>query len=273
VEDDGEGETVLLLHGWPDDHRLWRHQVATLTTAGYRTITPDLRGFGASDKPDEVGDYAMLKVVGDLLALLDRHGVRRAHVVGHDWGGAIGCTLAALAPGRVSSLSCLAVGHPAAFRDAGWEQRERSWYMLLFQFPGIAERWLAQSDFANLRAWSRHPEIDGVVERLRAPGALTASLGLYRAVLPPESLLGPPPPLPPIQVPTLGVWGSEDFALTERAMTGTERYVAAPWRYERMEGLGHWMPLEAPERVNALLLSFLDSTRAAAAASEDSPAA
>jgi pimeloyl-ACP methyl ester carboxylesterase len=79
--------------------------------------------------------------------------------------------------------------------------------------------------------------------------------------------------LPPIQVPTLGVWGSEDFALTERAMTGTERYVAAPWRYERMEGLGHWMPLEAPERVNALLLSFLDSTRAAAAASEDSPAA
>jgi pimeloyl-ACP methyl ester carboxylesterase/2-polyprenyl-6-methoxyphenol hydroxylase-like FAD-dependent oxidoreductase len=273
VEDDGEGEAVLLLHGWPDDHRLWRHQVAALTTAGYRTITPDLRGFGASDKPDEVGDYAMLKVVSDLLALLDRQGVRRTHVVGHDWGGAIGSTLAALAPGRVTSLACLAVGHPAAFRDAGWDQCERSWYMLLFQFPGIAERWLAQGDFANLRAWSRHPEIDGVVERLRAPGALTASLGLYRAVLPPESLLGPPPPLPPIQVPTLGVWGSEDFALTEQAMTGTERYVAAPWRYERMEGVGHWMPLEASERVNALLLSFLDSTRAAAEAKENSTAA
>ncbi|RYP81216.1 alpha/beta hydrolase [Nocardioides guangzhouensis] len=273
VRDGGEGEPVLLLHGWPDDHHMWRHQVAALTNAGYRTIAPDLRGFGASDKPEDVGEYTMLKVVGDLLALLDRHGVRRAHVVGHDWGGAIGSTLAALAPGRVSSLTCLAVGHPAAFRDAGWDQRARSWYMLLFQFPGIAERWLSQDDFANLRAWSRHPEIDDVVGRLRTPDALTASLGLYRAVLPPESVLGPPPPLPPIQVPTLGVWGSQDFAVTEQAMTGTQQHVAAPWRYERMEGLGHWMPLEAPERVNALLLSFLNSARRAAEAVKTSPAA
>ncbi|MET0524497.1 MAG: alpha/beta fold hydrolase [Nocardioides sp.] len=273
VQDTGEGEPVLLLHGWPDDHHLWRHQVAALTDAGYRTIAPDLRGFGASDKPDDVGSYTMLKVVGDLLALLDRHGVRRAHVVGHDWGGAIGSTLTALAPGRVASLACLAVGHPGAFRDAGWDQRARSWYMLLFQFPGIAEEWLAQGDFANLRAWSRHPQIDAVVERLRAPGALTASLGLYRAVLPPESVLGPPPPLPPIQVPTLGLWGSEDLAVTEQAMTGTERYVAAPWRYERMEGVGHWMPLDAPERVNELLLGFLDSTRGAAEAAKTSSAA
>jgi pimeloyl-ACP methyl ester carboxylesterase/2-polyprenyl-6-methoxyphenol hydroxylase-like FAD-dependent oxidoreductase len=264
VQDVGDGEPVLLLHGWPDDHCLWRAQVAALTAAGYRAIAPDLRGFGASDKPADVSGYTLLKIVGDLLALLDRLGVTRAHVVGHDWGGAIGSSLAAMAPGRVSSLTCLAVGHPAAFRDAGWNQRERSWYMLLFQFPGIAEQWLARDDFANLRAWSRHPRIDAVVDRLCEPGALTASLGLYRAILPPESVLGPPPQLPPIQAPTLAMWGSEDFAVTEQAMTGTERYVVGPWRYERMTGAGHWMQLDAPDRVNSLLLDFLAEQSAVA---------
>ncbi|MET1058480.1 MAG: alpha/beta fold hydrolase [Nocardioides sp.] len=258
VQDEGAGEPVLLLHGWPDTHALWSGQVAALTAAGYRTIAPDLRGFGASDKPDDVSGYGMLQVLGDLLGLLDRLGVRRAHVVGHDWGGAIGCMLAAMAPGRVSSLTCLSVGHPAAIREAGWEQREKSWYMLLFQFPGVAERWLSQDDFANLRSWAGHPRIDEVVTRLRAPGALTASLGLYRAVLPPESLLTPPGALPPIQVPTMGVWSAGDVALTERAMTGTERYVVGGWRYERIEDAGHWMQLDAPDTVNRLLLDFLD---------------
>ena len=116
-----------------------------------------------------------------------------AHVVGHDWGGAIGAVLAALSPNGSPGLTCLSVGHPAAFAAAGWEQREKSWYMLLFQFPGIAERWLAADDFANLRNWSRHPDIDSVIERLRDPAALTASLAVYRAILPPESLIRPRP--------------------------------------------------------------------------------
>jgi pimeloyl-ACP methyl ester carboxylesterase len=264
--DEGAGEPVLLLHGWPDDHTLWRDQVAALTAAGHRAIAPDLRGFGASDKPADVSEYGMLHVVADLLGVLDRLDLPAVHVVGHDWGGAIGCTLAALAPRRVSSLSCLAVGHPGAIRSAGWEQREKSWYMLLFQFPGLAERWLSQDDFANLRAWGRHPRIDEVVARLREPGALTAGLGLYRAVLPPESLLGPAPALPPIMAPTMGIWGTEDFALTERSMTGTEQYVAGEWRYERIEGAGHWMMLDAPDTVSSLLLDFIGSHARAGAA-------
>jgi pimeloyl-ACP methyl ester carboxylesterase/2-polyprenyl-6-methoxyphenol hydroxylase-like FAD-dependent oxidoreductase len=257
VDDVGSGEPVLLLHGWPDTHALWRHQVPALNAAGYRTIAPDLRGFGASDKPADVADYGMLQVLGDLLGLLDRLDVRRAHVVGHDWGGAIGSMLAALAPDRVRSLTCLSVGHPGAFRAAGWEQREKSWYMLLFQFPGVAEQWLSADDFANLRAWSRHPDTEDVVARLTDPAALTASLGLYRANLPPESLLADPVSVPPIQAPTLGVWSTGDLAVTEQAMTGMEEYVAGGWRYARVEGAGHWMQLDAPETVNRLLLDFL----------------
>jgi pimeloyl-ACP methyl ester carboxylesterase len=129
--------------------------------------------------------------------------------------------------------------------------------MLLFQFPGVAEQWLAQDDFANLRSWSRHPDIDRVVARLREPGSLAASLGLYRAILPPESLLAAPGPLPPIQAPSLGIWSTGDLAVTEQAMTGTGRYAVGGWRYERIEAAGHWMQLEAPETVNELLLEFL----------------
>jgi len=187
----------------------------------------------------------MLPVVGDLIARLDRLKIQHSHVVGHDWGGAIGAVLAALAPERVTSLTCLSVGHPAAFAAAGWEQRQKSWYMLLFQFPGVAEQWLSQHDFANLRAWSGHPEIDDVVARLRSPATLEASLGLYRAILPPESLLAPPADLPPIRVPTMGVWSTGDLAVTEQAMTATEGYVSGGWRYERIKRAGHWMQLDA----------------------------
>ena len=259
VTDVGQGPPVLLLHGWPDTHELWRHQVAALTEAGYRTIAPDLRGFGDSDKPGAVEEYGITKVIGDLIGLLEGLDVPKAHVVGHDWGGAIGSVFAALVPERVASLTFLSVGHPAAFGAAGWLQRQKSWYMLLFQFTGIAEQWLSQDDFRNFREWARHPDHDSVVGRLREPGALTASLGLYRAILPPESLLAPPADLPPIRAATMGLWSAGDVAVTEEAMTGSAAFVSGPWRYERVEGAGHWLQLDAPAQVNRLLLDFLAS--------------
>jgi pimeloyl-ACP methyl ester carboxylesterase len=260
VEETGDpnGDAVLLVHGWPDTHKLWRHQVAALTEAGYRTIAPDLRGFGGSDKPEAIADYAMSLLVGDLVGILDAFDLGSVHLVGHDWGGALGAVMAAIMPDRVRSLTCLSVGHPAALRSAGWAQREKSWYMLLFQFPGVAEQWLSQDDFRNFREWSGHPEPNAVIERLRDPAALTATLGVYRANLAPEAVfLGAPIELPPIQAPTLGVWSSGDIALTEAAMTGTAKHVAAPWHYERIEGAGHWMQLDQPDRINRLLLDFL----------------
>ncbi|REE95614.1 alpha/beta fold hydrolase [Thermomonospora umbrina] len=261
VSDVGEGPAVLLLHGWPDTHELWAPQVAALNAAGYRTIAPDLRGFGLSPKPEGVEHYDVGSLFGDLLGVLDRCGVERAHVVGHDWGGALAAVLASLAPERVSSATFVSVGHPAAFATAGWEQREKSWYMLLFQFPEVAERWLSQNDFANFREWSRHPDPEPVIARLRDPAALTASLNVYRANLPPDSFLNPPPELPPIQAPAMGIWCTGDIALTEAAMTGTEDHVAGSWRYERLEDADHWPQLSAPDRLGALLLDFLNALR------------
>jgi pimeloyl-ACP methyl ester carboxylesterase len=254
VSSEGSGPAVLLVHGFPDAHELWRHQVPALTAAGFRTIAPDLRGFGASDKP---GEYAVGSHIGDLVGVLDQLDVEGAHVVGHDWGAAIGWVLASLVPDRVRSLTALSVGHPAAFAQGGLAQREKSWYMLLFQFEGVAEQWLSADNFANFREWSGHPDFDAVAARLAEPGALTAALGIYRASLPPSTLVSPPPALPPVTVPTLGVWSSGDRFLLEGPMVASGAFVAGPWRYARVEDAGHWMQLDRPEAVNQLLLDFL----------------
>jgi pimeloyl-ACP methyl ester carboxylesterase len=255
--DEGDGSPVVLLHGWPDSGGLWRHQVKALKGAGYRVIVPDLRGFGASDAPEGVENYALPFLAADVFAVLDHCGVERAHVVGHDWGAALAWGIASLAPERVDQLVVLSVGHPSSFGDAGVIQREKSWYMLLFQFAGIAEQWLSNDDWANLVSWSHHPDLPTVMAEQGRPGRLTAGLNWYRANVPPEAFINPAIVLPPVHVPTMGVWSSGDFALTEQQMLGSDKFVEGTWRYERIEGAGHWMQLEAPEDVNRLLLDFL----------------
>ena len=257
VQDEGEGTPVVLLHGWPDSHTLWRHQVKALVDSGHRVIAPDLRGFGESSKPLGVENYDILTLVGDVFAILDSLGVQKTHVVGHDWGAALAWAIGAFVPDRVDRLVALSVGHPMSFQNVGFAQREKSWYMLLFQFEDIAEQWLSTDDFANLRAWSKHPDMDAVVADLSRPGALTASLNWYRANVHPRTMIEGLVPIPPVQAPTMGVWSSGDFALEEAGMTGSSTYVTGPWRYERIEDAGHWMQLEAPDAVSALLVDFL----------------
>jgi pimeloyl-ACP methyl ester carboxylesterase len=253
----GEGRPVILLHGFPDSGRLWRHQVRALADAGFKVIVPDMRGYGASDKPAEVDAYNILFLVADVGAVLDHAGVERAHVVGHDWGAAVAWALAALAPARVDHLATLSVGHPSSFLAGGFEQFEKSWYMLLFQFEGIAEHWLSDDGWANMRAWAGHPDGDAVIATLEADASLTPGLNWYRANIPPESYIAPPLVLPQIEAPTMGVWSSGDMALTEGQMTRSAAQVAGPWRYERLDGPGHWMQLDAPGEVNRLLVDFL----------------
>jgi pimeloyl-ACP methyl ester carboxylesterase len=252
-----EAPTVLLLHGWPDSHRLWRHQVPALTAAGFRAVVPDLRGFGASDRPGSVEAYGLAHILGDVIGVLDHLGVGRAHVIGHDWGAALAWAVAALFPDRVDHLVALSVGHPSAFGAAGLAQREKSWYMLLFLFEGVAERWLSDDDYANFRTWSRHPDADAVISELSRPGALTASLNWYRANLPAAALVEPPLEVPPVARPTMGIWSKDDMALIEQNVTGSAAHVTAEWRYERIDGAGHWIPLEAPDELTGLLLDFL----------------
>ena len=152
----GEGPPVVLLHGFPDSGRLWRHQVPALAGAGFQVIVPDLRGYGRSDKPEAVEAYSLMHIAGDVLAILADLNVPRAHVVGHDWGAALAWALATFRPDTVDHLVALSVGHPATFRRTP-RQREKSWYMLLFQFPGVAERWLTEDGWSQLPRLGRAP--------------------------------------------------------------------------------------------------------------------
>lgn len=257
VDDTGAGPAVLLLHGFPDTGEVWRHQVPALVAAGLRAIVPDLRGRGRSARPAEVEAYAMRHLVGDAIGLLDALGIRQAHVVGHDWGAGVAWTLAALAPQRVNRLVAMSVGFPGAVRP-DLRALEQAWYRLLFLAPD-AEEVVRRDDWFLLRIlMADAPDALRYLAELADPAALTAALNWYRANLPAASLPGTDSPrLPRIQAPTLGMYGDGDRYLPERAMVASARYVDGPWRYERIDGAGHWLQLTRPERVNEVLLEFL----------------
>ena len=258
VVDEGDGPAVLLLHGFPDSSRLWRHQIPALVQAGFRAVAPDLRGFGQSDMPPGVENYALPVILQDVLGILNELQIDRAHVVAHDWGAAAGWMLAALHPDRVDHFVALSVAHPNAYTLAGLDQSEKFWYMLLFQFPDIAEQLLAQDDWQFFRAWNRnHPETPSWIADLARPGALTAGLNWYRANAAPAGLLHKRPLFPTVTVPTLAVWGSEDAYLVESLIVRSVEWVSGPWRYERLVGASHWLQLDQPAQVNQLLVEFL----------------
>ncbi len=258
VQDVGAGSPVVMLHGFPDTSRLWRRQIAALSGAGYRAIAPDLRGRGRSERPPEVADYALRLIVQDVGGIMDSLGVQRAHVVGHDWGAAVAWLFAALAPDRVHRLVTISVGFPGAWGKPDLEALQKGWYRLLFQFEGVAEDLLRRDGWYLMRVLlGSNADLESYLDDLSDPSALTASLNWYRANLPVARLLGPLPELPPVLAPTLGIWSTGDLYLTERQMTASADRVAGDWRYERIEGASHWIPLDQPERLNALLLEFL----------------
>lgn len=260
VLDEGEGCPVLLLHGFPDSSRLWRHQVAVLSAAGMRAIVPDLRGFGESEKPEAVQEYAVARSVADMVAVLDALAIDRGHVVGHDFGAVVAWVLAALVPDRVDRLVAMSVGHPATGQLRTMEDREKAWYQLLFQFPDVAEALLQRDDWKLFREWLREDgDIEHYLTDLSRPGALTAGLNWYRANLAPKLELQRRTPPPAVAAATLGLWSSGDNYLTEHRMIRSGEHVTGAWRYERIEGASHWMQLDDPDRVNELLVEFLGS--------------
>ncbi len=264
----GEGPPVLLLHGFPDSWRLWRHQIEALATAGYRVIAPDLRGFGSSDRPTDVSAYRMDRLVGDVAAVCAEAGITRTVLVGHDWGAGLAWQVAFHRPDLVDRLAVLSVGHGGAYVAAGIEQCRLSWYMLWFLFPGVAEAVLPSNDWLFFRDWAwggvkpgENPECERQIADLSRPDALTAALNWYRANIRPERFVRTEPvPGPRVSCPTLGVWSAGDAFLGEAQMRGSAAYVDGPWRYERVDG-DHWIPTSAPEPLNRVLLDFLESPR------------
>jgi pimeloyl-ACP methyl ester carboxylesterase len=254
----GQGPTVLLLHGFPDTHIVWRKQVGALAAAGYRVLAPDLRGYGRSDAPAGVHDYTLEKLRGDVLGLLDALHIDKVSLVGHDWGGLIGWQLAALAPGRIERFVAMSTGHPSAIARAGILQHLRMTYVLGFILPGIAEHTLRAGDWFIMRQFTGEPgQADHWKRDLSPPGRLSAALNYYRANLG----LALPHGYPRVKVPVMGIWSDCDPALGEKQMRDSARYVDAAFRFERIHDADHWLQLTAHEQVNRLLLDFLGGAR------------
>ena len=255
VEDHGSGKPVLSLHGWPDSSYLWRNQIPFLVANGFRAIAPDQRGFGRSDRPEGVAAYSLQNAVADLVGILDALGIDAADIVAHDWGASVAWLTAAAHPNRVRRLVVLSVSHPLV--PYTLRQREMAWYMLFFQFEGIAEAWLQHDNWALFREMLRgNGDIDRYISDLSRPDALKASLNWYCANLAPR-LPESPPKLPPVEAPTLGLWSSNDHYLDGERMKMSGQFVKARWRYEQIDDASHWIPLDAPDRLNQFLIEWL----------------
>lgn len=259
----GEGPPVLLLHGFPEFWYEWRHQLPALARMGFRAIAPDLRGYNGSEKPSGVAAYRIENLVGDVQGLIRHLGVERAYVVGHDWGGVVAWWLAMIAPEQVDRLVIINAPHPQAFRRELMtpDQMLRSWYAAAFQVPLLPEAAFRANGFALLerifRASSVRPgaftdeDLRRYREAAARPGAITAMINYYRA-----AARYPGPPARAITAPTLLIWGEEDQALSIRLTEGLDAWVPGI-RVERIPGVSHWVPAEAPDRVNELLAGFL----------------
>ena len=254
-----DGRLVLLLHGFPQTSWSWRHVIPTLADAGYRVVAPDQRGYSPGARPEGVEAYRMPHLVGDVLGMLDALGADRCDVVGHDWGAAVAWQLAGRHPERVRTLTAVSVPHPLAFVDAlrtDADQRQRSRYMQLFQVEGKAEEVLLRNDDGGLRTFFGGVEATADVDRYLAlmhePGVLTKCLSWYRA-----QNLADIEGMGAITVPTMHVWSDGDTALGPVAAHATAQHVTAPYRFEVLHGISHWIPEEAPAQLAGWLLEHL----------------
>jgi pimeloyl-ACP methyl ester carboxylesterase len=249
----------LLLHGFPDNHAIWRDLTPLLVSGGYRVIAPDMRGFGETEMAPNVSDYLIETAAApDVLEIIAALSIERAHIVGHDFGAPVAWRLAAEHPDLFITLTALSVGHPRAFIDAGWEQKRRSLYMVFHQLRGVAERLYLANDGALMRRfWREHPDLDRAVSELSRPDRLRAGLNWYRANIGVDRMIVTPKPgafgEEIVRIPTLGVWSEEPY-LTEAQMAASGAYVDASWRFAILDGAGHWIQATAPDRLAPLLL-------------------
>jgi pimeloyl-ACP methyl ester carboxylesterase len=262
---EGQGPLVLLLHGFPETSHAWRKQIPALATR-FRVVAPDLRGYGGSEKPKGIAAYRTSVVAKDIVGLIHAFDAERAHVVGHDWGGAVAWAVAIEQPEAVDRLVALNCPHPAVMAKAlrsNWSQFRKSWYIFAFQVPWLPE-WALRRDGARalkqtLRGFTKRPEtftemdLDEYARAFSAPDAATAAINYYRAAVRSPVPTG----MKKVRASTLIIWGEDDVALGIELTRGMEGLLEREPRVEYIPDTGHFVMEERPEEVNRLLLEFL----------------
>jgi epoxide hydrolase 4 len=261
----GEGELVVLLHGFPEFWYSWRHQIPVLAEQGYRVVAPDLRGYNETEKPER--GYDVPTLLRDIVGLIAGLGEERAVVVGHDWGGALAWQFAMDYPQMTTQLIILNAPHPGIFQRDLFHFRQllRSWYIFAFQLPWLPEYWLLRNNANEIGRMLRtaafqkdaFPRSETVKyqQAMSKPGATKAALSYYRQAFRRISHIYRRKNLQ-ITVPTLVIWGEHDIALDITLLDGLEYWVP-DLHIKRISDSGHWVQQEQPAKVNQYMLEFL----------------
>lgn len=271
VAEQGDGPLVIFLHGFPQFWWTWRSQLRTFSDAGYHAVAMDLRGYGASDKTPR--GYDLPSLADDVSAVIASLGAADAIVVAHDWGGFVGWTLANRHPKSVRRLVSVSSPHPVRLRSAlvrHPKQLNRSAHALSMQSPWLPERRFTQSNAAKvdqlLHQWSAPgwPDLPTSLTYRRAFQlgntpfcAAEYHRWLVRSAFRPDGLRYAHHMKRPISVPVLQVHGVQDRCFLPDVAQGSGRYVAAPYRWRLLDGVGHFPHEEAPDRFDAEVLSWL----------------
>lgn len=263
-----DGKLVVLLHGFPQFWYSWRGILPTLAAAGYRVIAPDQRGYNLSSKR---GPYTFAALTGDVAALIRAQGRDTAHVVGHDWGGAVAWALASSRPDVVDRLGVINLPHLQAFLTAGLRgnltQLSKSYYIGVIQIPRLPEAALSANRYLGLKRALTTTSLPGTfsaedlqryVSAWAKPGALRAMLAWYRAMPAQIARRQLSPYTGVIAAPTLVLFGEKDVALDVRVAEDGMRHVPNG-RLIRFPENTHWLPEERPVEVAALLLEHFDA--------------
>jgi pimeloyl-ACP methyl ester carboxylesterase len=299
---EGKGPLCILVHGFPESWYSYRHQIAPLVEAGYRVCVPDVRGYGGSDKPDAIFDYDMTHLTADVVGLIDALGEEQAILIGHDWGAPIVWTTSILHRKRIRAVVGLSVPHlgrgPMSVIELFKQiYKDRFFYQLYFQEPGVAEKELERDPKVTIRkmyygcsgdasdaeqgAFSAKGPRDNLLADLTDPAVLPKWLtqedvDYYAGEFAKNGFRGPlnryraqdkdwadHPQLSEEKVtqPALFVVGSRDPVL--RFVPGVSLLDVMDHWYADLrgkvvvEGAGHWVQQERPEEVNRALLEFL----------------
>ncbi|MGH2462567.1 MAG: alpha/beta fold hydrolase [Candidatus Limnocylindria bacterium] len=266
---DGEGPLVLLLHGFPQFWYQYRHLLPALAAAGYRAVAPDMRGFGDTSRPTRIDDYQLRILGDDVAALINAFGERKAHVMGHDWGGIVASEAALSHPECVDRL-ILVNGPPALVLARGirhdWGQRLRSSYVAIFRIPRLPEWWLTSGHGRTLTYLLSDGEFtpeDVAVYRdaICRPGVAWAGLAYYRSIArtirdDARRLRGKT-----IASPTLLLWGERDRALGRKLAEKLDRDFREPVRKVFFPDVAHWIIEDRPDEVARLVIEFLNEGR------------
>ena len=254
-----DGPVVILLHGFPQRNDSWDAVIDRLAAQGYRCLAPNQRGYSPGARPTRRRDYRSAELIADVGALIEASGAHRVHLVGHDWGAAVAWGVAAEMPERLATVSPISVPHPAAFLKSIPTSRQglASWYMYFFQLPRIPEWALMRrnggvASYFLRRTGQTPANVERDVQAMREPGALTAGINWYRAIL----LTNPRATNEKISVPTLYVWSDHDVALLPKAAHATASYVSGDYRFEILPDASHWIPEEQPDKLADLLLDW-----------------